>query len=519
MFCASSILKQTQKSISIRSYSSKVDVKYTQLFINNEFVNSVNGKTFESIDPSTEEVICQVQEADKADVDIAVKAARRAFESWRNTSYMTRSSMIHKWADLIHQNREYIADLESLDNGKPRNMVLNADLFLVDQCLRYYAGWSDKHAGETLPSHGDYVIYTQKEPIGVCGQIIPWNFPLLMMIWKVAPALATGNTVVLKTAEQTPLSALYVASLAREAGFPPGVLNVLSGFGETAGEAIARHMDIDKVSFTGSTEVGKKIQIASGQSNLKSVTLELGGKSPLIILDELKTDKEIEEAVDNANNGIFFNQGQVCSASSRIFVPERIYNDFLACSKEKAEKRKVGDPRNKETEQGPQVNKEQFDKILDYIKAGQSEGRIITGGKRIGNRGYYIQPTVIADVKDNAKVATEEIFGPVMTALKFKDIDDVIRRANNSTYGLAAGVWTKDINKAMKIIHNLKSGTVWVNCWNSFHSNLPFGGFKQSGIGRDLGKNALDGYTQTKSVVIHVPGLKTPVEPVQITGN
>lgn len=479
-------------------------------------MDAVSGKTFETIDPSTEQVICRVQEADKADVDIAVKAARKAFEPWRNTSPMIRSQLLNRWADLIEQNADYIAQLESMDNGKPVSMVKNADLFLVTQCLRYYAGWCDKSTGSTIPSHGDFVIYTQKEPIGVCGQIIPWNFPLLMMIWKMSPALATGNTLVLKTAEQTPLSALYVAHLAREAGFPPGVINVLSGFGETAGDAIARHMDVDKISFTGSTEVGKKIQVASGQSNLKPATLELGGKSPLIILDDLHTDALVEAAVNNATAGIFFNQGQVCSASSRVYIPEKYYEDFLACSKEKSEKRVVGDPRHESTEQGPQVNKEQFEKILGYIDTVGTSGRIVTGGKRFGNKGFFIEPTVIADVHDEAKVVKEEIFGPVMTALKYSDVEEVVRRANNSPFGLAAGVWTNDLTKALKVVHNLKAGTVWVNCWNAFHSNAPFGGFKQSGIGRDLGEAALSGYTQNKSVIIHVPGIKHPIQPVNV---
>ncbi len=454
-----------------------------------------------------------MQEGDRADVDLAVMAARRAFEPWKNTTPMLKSKLLNRWADLIEENSDYIAQLESMDNGKPVSMVKNADLYLVLQCLRYYAGWCDKFSGTTLPSNGDFVVYTQREPIGVCGQIIPWNFPLLMMIWKVAPALATGNTIVLKTAEQTPLTALYVAHLAREAGFPAGVLNIISGMGDTAGDAVARHMDIDKVSFTGSTEVGRKIQVASGQSNLKTVTLELGGKSPLIILDDLHTDELVEAAVDNANTGIFFNQGQVCSASSRVYIPEKYYDDFIACSKEKSEKRIVGDPRHEATEQGPQVNKEQFEKILGYIDTVGSEGRVVTGGKRFGNKGFFIEPTVIADVEDEARVVKEEIFGPVMTALRYRDVEEVIRRANDSVYGLAAGVWTSDINKALKAVHNLKAGTVWVNCWNSFHSQAPFGGFKQSGIGRDLGEAALDGYTQTKSVIIHVPGLKHPVQP------
>jgi aldehyde dehydrogenase (NAD+) len=497
----------------VRNYAKKVDIKYTQLFINNEFVNSVSGNTFETINPATEEVITSLQEAQKEDVDIAVKVARRAFEPWRNTSTKVRAQLLYKWADAIEANQEYIADLECLDNGKPRQQVLDVDIALTVDTLRHYAGYCDKPNGKTIPSHDDFFIYTTSEPYGVCGQIIPWNFPLLMFAWKVAPALATGNTIVLKTAEQTPLSALYVASLARDVGFPAGVLNILSGFGETAGDAIARHPDIDKVAFTGSTEVGKKIQIASGQTNLKAVTLELGGKSPLIFLDDMKTDKDIEAAVAAATDGIYFNQGQVCTASSRIFVPERSYRDFLACSKERSEKRVVGDPFHKDTAQGPQVSKEQFDRILGYIKAGKEEAELITGGDRVGSKGFYIQPTVFA-AHDNAKIVTEEIFGPVLSVLKYNDVNEAIRRANNSEYGLAAGVFTNNITNALKVAHNLKAGTVWVNCYNVFHMNTPFGGFKQSGFGRELGEGGIAAYSQNKSVVIKVPGLKEPVNPI-----
>jgi aldehyde dehydrogenase (NAD+) len=347
------------------------------------------------------------------------------------------------------------------------------------------------------------------EPIGVVGQIIPWNFPLLMLAWKIAPALACGNTIVLKPAEQTPLSALRVGELVVEAGFPPGVVNIINGFGPTAGAGISEHLDVDKVAFTGSTDVGRLIQIASGKSNLKNVTLELGGKSPLIIFD----DADINQAVEIAHIGLFLNQGECCCASSRLYVQESIYDEFVKASVAKAKQRVVGDPFDPKTDQGPQVDKEQYDKILSYIKTGQEQGaKMLCGGKPHGDKGFFIEPTVFADVEDHMTIAQEEIFGPVMSIIKFKDMGDVIRRANKTTYGLAAGVVTKDLQKALTFAHNVRAGTVWVNCYDSFHSQAPFGGYKQSGIGRELGEYGLRQYTEIKTVTIALPKFKDNIE-------
>jgi aldehyde dehydrogenase (NAD+) len=479
----------------------KVKIGPTRLLINNEWVNSVSGKRFPTINPATGEVICEVAEADAADVDKAVKAARAAFTNgeWSKMSATQRGELLYKLADLIEQNIEELASLETLDNGKPLNDSLNADLALVIACYRYYAGWADKIQGKTIPINGPYFCYTRHEPVGVVGQIIPWNFPLLMQAWKLAPALATGNTVVLKTAEQTPLSALRIGELIIEAGFPPGVVNILSGYGPTAGAAISHHMDIDKVAFTGSTEVGHLIMEAAAKSNLKRVTLELGGKSPNIVF----ADADMNAAIAGAHNGLFFNQGQCCCAGSRLFVEESCYDEFVERSVQRAKDRIVGDPFEDKTEQGPQVDQEQFNKVMSYIESGMREGaQMLCGGSQIGNRGYFIQPTVFADVRDDMKIAQEEIFGPVMSIIKFKDINEVIERANKTMYGLAAAVWTKDISKAHTIANSVRAGTVWVNCYDVFDAAAPFGGFKQSGIGRELGEYGLQQYTEVKTVTI-----------------
>ncbi|HAC64358.1 MAG TPA: betaine-aldehyde dehydrogenase [Cyanothece sp. UBA12306] len=473
----------------------------TQLLINNQWVESVSGKRFETINPATGEVICDVAEADAADVDRAVQAARQAFirGEWAQLSPTHRGELLYKLADLIEANKEELARLETLDNGKPLNDSLNADLSLVIACYRYYAGWADKVQGKTIPINGPYFCYTRHEPVGVVGQIIPWNFPLLMQAWKLAPALAMGNTVVMKTAEQTPLSALRVGELILEAGFPPGVVNLLSGYGPTAGQAIARHHDIDKVAFTGSTEVGHLIMEAAAQTNLKRVTLELGGKSPNIVF----ADANFDQAIEGAHFSLFFNQGQCCCAGSRLFVEEKCYDEFVAKSVERARSRRVGDPFESNTEQGPQVDQEQFNKVMSYIESGQLEGaQMLCGGSRLGDRGYFIEPTVFADVSDGMKIAQEEIFGPVMSIIKFKDLDEVIERANNTMYGLAAGVWTQDITKVHAIANGVRAGTVWVNCYDVFDAAAPFGGFKQSGIGRELGEYGLQQYTETKTVTI-----------------
>ena len=392
-----------------------------------------------------------------------------------------------------------MATLESLDNGKPRHIALAGDLPLTVACYRYYAGWADKIQGKTIPIAGDYFCYTRHEPVGVVGQIIPWNFPLLMQAWKLAPALAAGNTVILKVAEQTPLSALRVGELILEAGFPEGVVNILAGFGPTAGGAIARHMDIDKVAFTGSTEVGKLIMKAAAETNLKRVTLELGGKSPNIVF----ADAPLNEAVEGAHFALFFNQGQCCCAGSRTYVEEKIYDEFVERSVARAKARTVGNPLDPKTEQGPQVDNDQFDKVMGYVESGKRDGaKMLCGGERVGDRGYFVAPTIFADVKDNMKIAQEEIFGPVMSILKFRDMDDLVERANANMYGLAAAVWTQDVTKALHIANHVRAGTVWVNCYDVFDAAAPFGGFKQSGLGRELGEYGLQQYTEVKTVTV-----------------
>nr|AGN03871.1 retinol dehydrogenase 2 [Aurelia aurita] len=481
-----------------------VEIKYTQIFINNEFRNSESGKTFPTINPCTGEKICDVQEGDKADVNIAVKAARDAFKlgsPWRTMDASEKGLLLIRLADLMERDREYLAKLETLDNGKPYSDSFGTDLALTIKCYRYYGGWADKIHGKTIPTDGNFFNYTRREPIGVVGQIIPWNFPLLMQAWKLAPALCCGNTVVMKLAEQTPLTGLYVASLIKEAGFPPGVVNIIPGYGPTAGAAISEHMDVDKVAFTGSTDIGKIIQQAAGKSNLKSVTLELGGKSPNIVF----ADANVDEAVELCHFALFFNQGQCCCAGSRTFVEESIYDEFVKKSVARAQRRTVGNPMDKNTQQGPQVDKEQFEKILDLIDSGKKQGaKLSCGGKRVGDKGFFIEPTVFSDVTDDMRIATEEIFGPVQQIMKFKDINEMIERANKTCYGLAAAVVTNDLNKALKVAHSVRAGTVWVNCYDVLNCQSPFGGYKMSGTGRELGEYGLEQYTEVKSVIIKV---------------
>ncbi|OJJ45066.1 hypothetical protein ASPZODRAFT_2110930 [Penicilliopsis zonata CBS 506.65] len=477
-------------------------VKYEQplgLFINNEFVKGSSGKTFETINPTNEKVITSVYEANEKDVDIAVEAARKAFEGeWSRVTPTERGRLLVKLADLFERDYETLVAIEVLDNGKPL-MLAKGDVTHSIGCLRYYGGWADKVHGQTIDTNVDTLTYTRHEPIGVCGQIIPWNFPLQMWAWKIAPAVATGNTVVLKTAEQTPLSALYAAKLIVEAGFPPGVINIISGFGRVAGAAISSHMDIDKVAFTGSTAVGRTVMQAAAKSNLKKVTLELGGKSPNIVFD----DADIDNAISWANFGIFYNHGQCCCAGSRILVQEGIYDKFVARMKERAGQNKVGDPFHDETFQGPQVSQLQFDRIMGYIEEGKAEGATVAiGGDRHGSEGFFIQPTVFTDVTQDMKIAQEEIFGPVVTIQKFKDEAEAIRIGNGTSYGLAAGIHTKSINTAIRVSNALRAGTVWVNNYNMLSYQVPFGGFKESGIGRELGSYALENYTQIKAVHI-----------------
>jgi aldehyde dehydrogenase (NAD+) len=472
-----------------------------KMLIDGKWVDAASGKTFETVNPATGEVICRVAEGDKADVDKAVAAARRAFESsaWSRMNGSDRARLMHRFADLIESNADELAALEALDNGKPFNIARAADLNLVVKCYRYYAGWADKLCGKTVPIDGNYFCYTRLEPVGVVGQIIPWNFPALMQAWKWGPALAAGNTIVLKPAEQTPLSALAIAKLAQEAGFPDGVINVIPGYGPTAGAAISNHMDVDKVAFTGEGSTGKIVMTAAANSNLKRVSLELGGKSPNIIF----ADADLDAATAGAFLGLFFNQGQCCCAGSRLFVEDKVHDKLVDRLAGMAKSQKLGDQFDPSTTQGPQVDEGQMNRILGYIDAGKTEGAdCVTGGKRFGDRGYFVEPTIFTNVQDSMKIAREEIFGPVMQVMRFKDADEVIARGNRTEFGLAAAVWTSDIKKAHNIAHSLRAGTVWVNCYDVFDAAAPFGGYKTSGIGRELGEYALELYTEKKTVTV-----------------
>ncbi|XP_072994405.1 aldehyde dehydrogenase family 2 member C4-like [Typha latifolia] len=477
-----------------------IKIKFTKLFINGQFVDSISGKTFESRDPRTGEVTARIAEGEKADVDLAVKAAREAFDHgvWPRMSGYERGRIMSKFADLIDENVEELAALDSLDAGKLFSHGKLMDIPGVSRVLRYYAGAADKIHGETLKCSQQCQGYTLKEPIGVVGHIVPWNYPSTILFFKVSPALAAGCTMVVKPAEQTPLSALYYAHLAKQAGIPDGVLNVVTGFGPTAGAAIASHMEIDKVSFTGSTEVGRAVMEAAARSNLKSVSLELGGKCPLIIFD----DADVDMAVNLARVASFLNKGEVCVAGSRIYVQEGIYNEFVKKAAESAKTWVVGDPFDPHVNQGPQVDKAQFEKVLQYIEDGKREGAtLLTGGKPCGDQGYYIEPTIFTDVKDHMLIAQDEIFGPVMSLMKFKTIEEAIEKANNTKYGLAAGIVTKDLNTANRVSRSIRAGIIWINCYFAFDADCPFGGFKMSGFGRDMGLDALDKYLHVKSVV------------------
>ncbi|KAI0298763.1 aldehyde dehydrogenase [Multifurca ochricompacta] len=463
----------------------------TGVFIDGKFSAGSKGTTIDVINPSTGKVVTSIAEGTPDDVNRAVKAAKRAFdESWGlKVPGSQRGKLLNKLADLFEQHSDELAALEALDNGKTFNWAKAADVAASIGVLRYYAGWADKIHGQVIETHEDNLAYTRHEPFGVVGQIIPWNFPVMMVSWKLGPALATGNTVILKPSEFTPLSALRVCSLINEAGFPPGVVNVVVGYGNTVGQAISEHLGIDKVAFTGSTLVGRKIMEAAAKSNLKNVTLELGGKSPNIVLN----DADLDLAINWSVHGIFWNHGQTCCAGSRIYVQSGIYDEFLRRFTEKAKSLKLGDPFAKDSYQGPQVSQIQFDvPHHGLVDAGKKEGATVhLGGERHGNEGYWIQPTIFTDTKPDMRIVQEEIFGPVAVVIKFEDEEDALRQANDTLYGLAAAVFTTNLTKGIQFAHKLQAGTAWVNCVNSLQPNVPFGGYKQSGVGRELGEYAL----------------------------
>jgi aldehyde dehydrogenase (NAD+) len=441
-----------------------------------------------------------VAEGDVEDVDAAVDAAREAFDNgpWRKMDARDRGALIYKLAELIEEEAEELAALETLDNGKPISESRAADIPLVVDCLKYYAGWADKIQGKTIPIRGDFFCYTRREPVGVVGQIIPWNFPALMVAWKWGPALAAGCTIVMKPAEQTPLTCLRMARLAQKAGIPDGVINAVPGYGPTAGAALVKHPGVDKIAFTGEGATARIIQKEAAAS-MKRLTFELGGKSPNVIF----ADADLEEAINGAHMALYFNQGQCCCAGSRLFIDEKVYDEVVDRIAEKNRSTRIGDPFDPQTQQGPQIDKAQFDKILKYVEYGKQDGaKCVTGGKQHGSKGFFVEPTLFANVTDDMRIAREEIFGPVMSALKFKSLDEIIHRSNDTNFGLAAAVWTRDVGKAHRYASQVRAGTVWVNCYDVFDAAAPFGGFKESGLGRELGEAGLDNYTETKTVTV-----------------
>jgi phenylacetaldehyde dehydrogenase len=493
------VLSSVQMDDKVSSYVSK----NRKMLINGQWVEAASGKTFPTYNPATGEVLARVAEGDREDIDRAVKAARAAFETgpWSKMTPSERGRLLWKLGDLLEQNLEEFAELEMLDNGKPLKIARIADVPLAVDLFRYMAGWATKVEGNTIPisaggGSAKFLAYTLREPVGVVGQIIPWNFPLLMAAWKLGPALAAGCTVVIKPAEQTPLTCLRLGELVQEAGFPNGVVNIVPGYGETAGAALAAHPDVDKIAFTGSTEVGKLIlQAASG--NLKKVSLELGGKSPNVVFG----DGDVKSAIAGSASAIFFNHGQCCCAGSRLYIEKSIFDEVVDGVSAKARKINVGPGWEASTDMGPLVSEEQLNRVCNFLESGVSEGaKAVVGGERHGDKGYFVQPTVLVNTNENMKVVREEIFGPVVTAIPFSDHEEVVKQANNTVYGLAAGIWTRDISKAHRLASQLRAGTVWINCYNVFDAALPFGGYKQSGWGREMGHDVLELYTEVKAV-------------------
>lgn len=477
-----------------------------KLLIDGKWVDAESKKTFDTYNPATDEVIAKVAEGGKADIDKAVKAARKAFDEgpWRKMSSAERARLLYRLADEIEKRADEFAQLETLDNGKPIRESRYVDVPSAVETFRYYAGWVTKLEGETQNVNPNFFTYTLREPVGVVGQIIPWNFPLLMAAWKLGPALACGNTLILKPAEQTPLTAIRLGELICEVGFPAGVVNIVTGFGpDSAGEALARHMDVDKIAFTGEDKTGRKI-LEYSAGNLKRVSLELGGKAPNIVF----ADADVDAAVKGAITGIFFNQGQVCCAGSRLFLENKIHDEFMTKLTERVGKMRQGPGMDDSTHIGPQVSKEQVDRIMGFVEAGQKEGaKLVCGGERPTgdlSKGYFVKPTIFDGVKNEMKIAQEEIFGPVLSVLPFSTTEEVYEQANKTIFGLSGAIWTRDIKKAHKLAAHIKAGTIWVNCYNVFDPQMPFGGYKMSGYGRELGKHSIDLYTNIKSVWVNV---------------
>jgi len=478
-----------------------------QMLIGGDWVNAQSGKTFEVFNPADGQLLAKVAEGDKADIELAVRAARRAFESgpWSTISPSDRGRLLWKLADLLEANADEFAELECLDNGKAKAIAKAVDVRLSVDLFRYMAGWATKIEGTTIPistpfSPGaEFLSYTIREPVGVVGQIVPWNFPLMMAAWKLAPVLAVGCTSILKPAEQTPLTALRLGELILEAGYPPGVVNIVPGYGETAGAALAAHPDVDKIAFTGSTEIGRLIVKAAGESNLKRLSLELGGKSPNIIF----ADADLAAAIPGAAGGIFFNQGQCCNAGSRLYVHQSIFDKVIEGVVTEARKIKIGNGLDPATQMGPVVSEEQLNRVCGYLDSGYTAGATAaTGGKRLSRPGYFVEPTVLINTKPDMRVVREEIFGPVVVAMPFSDPAEIAAVANDTIYGLASAIWTKDISLAHRLSKRLRAGTVWINCYAVTDAALPHGGYKQSGWGRDLGRAGLEQYTEVKAITV-----------------